>query len=92
MIKKIKHKGLRLLYEDDDPRRLSPQLVARVRNRLARLDVATKPEDMSVEGFGLHPLKGPWAGFWAVQVSGNWRIVFRFEDGNPTDVNLTDYH
>ena len=43
-------------------------------------------------GFGLHGLKGKQKGLWAVSVSGNWRIVFRFEKGNAYDVDLVDYH
>lgn len=43
-------------------------------------------------GFGLHPLKETFEGLWAVSVSGNWRIVFRFENGNAYDVDLIDYH
>ena len=47
---------------------------------------------MSVPGYRLHPLKGKRAGLWSVRVSGNWRIVFRFENGDAYDVELTDYH
>jgi len=47
---------------------------------------------MDVAGFGLHPLKGDLRGFWAVRVSGNLRIVFRFQDGDAYDVDLVDYH
>ncbi len=47
---------------------------------------------MALPGFGLHPLKGKLKGFWGVSVSGNWRIVFRFEKGNAYDVDLIDYH
>lgn len=43
-------------------------------------------------GFQLHPLKGDLKGFWAVSVSGNWRIIFRFEKGNAYDVDLIDDH
>ena len=42
--------------------------------------------------FRLHPLKGDRAGQWSVRVSGNWRVVFRFEDGEAVDVDLVDYH
>ena len=42
--------------------------------------------------FRLHPLKGGRAGQWSVRVSGNWRVVFRFEDGEAVDVDLVDYH
>ena len=47
---------------------------------------------MDVPGFRLHPLKGDLAGHWAVSVSRNWRIVFRFEGVHVFDVNLVDYH
>jgi toxin HigB-1 len=46
----------------------------------------------SLPGFRPHPLKGDRAGYWAVTVSGNWRIVFRFAGGRASDVDLIDYH
>jgi len=59
---------------------------------MARLDRAIRPDDMSLPGFRLHPLKGNLAGFWSVTVSANLRIIFRFEGGDATDVDLVDYH
>jgi proteic killer suppression protein len=47
---------------------------------------------MSLPGYRLHPLKGERKGQWAVSVSGNWRLVFRFEDEHATNVDLVDYH
>jgi proteic killer suppression protein len=47
---------------------------------------------MRYPGSNLHPLKGRWAGFWAVTVSGNWRVVFRFADGDASQVNYVDCH
>jgi proteic killer suppression protein len=47
---------------------------------------------LALPGYALHPLKGDLKGFWSVKVSGNWRIVFRFEAGEAYDVDLTDYH
>lgn len=92
MIVRFRHKGLRLLYENDDPRRLPPQQVAKIGRILARLEVATDPTAMKVPGLHLHQLKGTLAGTWSVRVSANWRIVFRFDGGDATDVDLTDYH
>jgi proteic killer suppression protein len=43
-------------------------------------------------GYRLHRLKGEWKGYWSVTISGNWRMVFRFEDGDAFDVDLVDYH
>lgn len=56
------------------------------------LNASKESQGMSLPGSGLHPLKGPLKGFWAVSVSGNWRLVFRFEGENATDVDLIDYH
>jgi proteic killer suppression protein len=47
---------------------------------------------MDLPGFRLHPLKGEWAGFWSVTIRANWRIMFRFEDEDVTDVDYLDYH
>lgn len=47
---------------------------------------------MDLPGFRIHALKGQLAGYWSVRVSGNWRIVFRFEGTHATDVDLVDYH
>ena len=59
---------------------------------LGRLNVATQPRDMGLPGLGLHPLKGSRHDTWAVEVSGNWRVTFRFTGPDVTDVNYEDYH
>jgi toxin HigB-1 len=60
--------------------------------QLAALDTAIVIEDMDIPGFRLHPLKGKRSGTWAISVSGNWRLTFRFEDGHVLDLNYEDYH
>ena len=92
MIVSFRHKGLRRLFEDDDRKLLSPVLVARISILLAALEAARLPEEMNRPSFRLHPLKGDLKGMWAVTVRANWRIVFRFEDGEAFDVDLIDYH
>ena len=92
MILGFRHRGLARLFEEGDRRRIAPSLIAKVERVLARLDVAAKPRDMDLPGFGLHPLRGDRAGCWAVKVSANWRIVFRFEGRGVRDVDLIDYH
>ncbi|MCI0737297.1 MAG: type II toxin-antitoxin system RelE/ParE family toxin [Beijerinckiaceae bacterium] len=59
---------------------------------LARLAEASEPANMGLPGFKLHPLKHGLAGFWAVSVSENWRVIFRFEGEHVLDVDLIDYH
>lgn len=92
MIRTIRHKGLRRLYEDDDPRGLPKEHVEKLRDLLARLDVATAIADMDLPGFRLHPLRGDLKGFWAIAVRANWRVIFRFAEGEASDVDYVDYH
>jgi proteic killer suppression protein len=92
MIRSIRHKGLRRLYEDDDPRSLTAEHQVKLRDILARLDAATTVADLDLPGFGLHQLKGDLKGLWAVTVRANWRVIFRFEEGDALDVDYIDYH
>ena len=91
MIKSFRHKGLRRLYEKGDHRGVSAEIVPRLRVVLADLDAAEKPQDLGRPGYGLHLLKGDLGGFWSVKITGNWRVIFRFEE-EPRDVDLVDYH
>jgi proteic killer suppression protein len=92
MIISFRHKGLKLVYEKGDRRRIASEQADKIERILARLDEATEPRNMDLPGFRLHPLKGDLAGYWSVSVSGNWRIVFRFDGASVCDVDLVDYH
>jgi proteic killer suppression protein len=92
MIQSFRHKGLKRLYEDDDPRGVQAEHLMKLRIVLARLDAATSPVDMNLPGFSLHPLKGNLHSFLAVTVRANWRVIFRFADSNAIDVDYIDYH
>ena len=92
MIQTIRHKGLKLLFQEDRPSGVNPEHVGKLRNILARLSAARIVADMDLPGFRLHALKGEMKGFWAVTVRANWRVVFRFEDGYAEDVDYVDYH
>ena len=89
---RVRHKGLRALHERDDRARVPADLAPRLRRILFRLQEATDPGSADAPGFRLHPLKGDRAGQWSVRVSGNWRVVFRFENAEVVDVDLIDYH
>jgi len=64
----------------------------KIRQILAFLDAAKSIEDLNFPTFRLHPLKGELKGFWSLWVNANWRIVFTFEDGIVSNVDLVDYH
>lgn len=92
MIRSIRHKGLKRLHEDDEARGVIGEHVEKLRDILARLDAAATLADLDLPGFRLHPLKGQFKGFWAVTVRANWRVIFRFADGDVLDVDYVDYH
>ena len=92
MIRLIRHKGLKRLYEEDDRRGVIAEHADKLSRILARLDAAKAVSDMDLPGYRLHALKGEWLGFYAVTVRANWRVVFRFEQGEASDVDCVDYH
>ena len=92
MIKSFRHKGLRRFFEDDDGSKLPPDMLNRISLILSTLHAAQESEGVNLPTFRLHILKGALKGFFAVTVRANWRIIFRFEDGDALDVDFIDYH
>ncbi len=92
MIKSFKHKGLKIFFETGSTKGIKQDHKQKLRIRLAALDTATCVEDVDLPGYRLHPLKGNKKGLWAIDVSKNWRVVFRFKDGNAYIVDYEDYH
>jgi toxin HigB-1 len=92
MILSFGRKGLKRLFEEGDRSKVQAAQADKIERILARLAEASEPGNMHLPGFKLHPLKHDLAGFWAVSVSGNWRVIFRFEGDHACDVDLIDYH
>jgi toxin HigB-1 len=92
VIRTFRHRGLKHLYQHGDASKVPADRVGRIADVLAHLDRAHHPFDLDLPGYRLHPLKGEWKGTWSVAISGNLRIMFRFEDGDALDVDLIDYH
>lgn len=92
MIKSFEHKGLQVFFETGSKAGIQPHHANKLHLQLAALNQARKPEDMAAPLWGLHPLGHDLAGHWAVSVNGNWRLTFRFEDGDAILVNYQDYH
>ncbi|MSO85653.1 MAG: Killer protein [Rhodospirillales bacterium] len=91
-MRSFKHRGLEAIYDGRTARRVAPEHVGKLRDILAVLDRSRGPNEMNLPGFRLHPLKGSLKGHYAVSVSGNWRVTFRFEDAHVVDVDYVDYH
>ena len=92
MIKSFVHKGLEDFFYEGTTKGIQAKHANRLQRQLDRLDAANAVRDMDVAGYDLHPLKGTLKGHWSVKVSGNWRLTFRFENGNAYIVNYQDYH
>jgi len=92
MIESIQHKGLQLLFEDDNASKLTAHLVERIREILSLLETAETVEQMDIPGYRFHKLSGELKEFYSVKVNANYRVIFRFVDGNAYDVDFLDYH
>ena len=92
MIQSIKHKGLKRFWEKDDGSKLSSTQLPKIQKILLALNAATTKEDMNVPSYHMHELKGDLKNFYSVRVTGNYRIIYRFEEGHAYDVDYTDYH
>jgi proteic killer suppression protein len=92
MIRSFKSKNLRKFFEEGQAKGLPADQITRIENRLSVIDQAQTIEDCNVAGFRLHALSGDYKAFHAVWITGNWRIVFRFVEGDAFDLDHVDYH
>jgi addiction module HigA family antidote len=92
---RFRHKGLRQLYEDDIAKGVPPEMADKLRKLLLAMETAKDVGLLSrFPGWKLHPLKGDLSGYWSLTVTGNWRLIFRYdqETNTASDINLIDHH
>ncbi len=92
---RFRHKGLRQLHSEDNAKGVPPAMVDKLRKLLFALETADDLDQVSrFPGWKLHPLKGDLKGFWSLTVTGNWRLIFRYdeEENSASDIDLIDYH
>ena len=92
MIKGFQHKGLEQFFYDGSKQGIQPAQAQKISDILDRLDASVVIHDMAYPGSNLHGLKGKLQNHWSIKVSGNWRITFKFIDGNAYVVDYQDYH
>ena len=92
MIKSFTHKGLELFFLSGSKAGIQSIHALRLSLLLAMLDQARAVEDMDAPGLRLHQLKGKKSEFWAVTVQANWRMIFKFDNGDAYVVDYLDYH
>lgn len=96
MITGIPRKGLKRYWTKGDRSKLPPTMVAKIERVLNIIDYLKRvPDDL--EGFNYlrpHPLKGSLSAYWALDISGNFRIIFKFDNNSSSafDLDLVDYH
>jgi proteic killer suppression protein len=94
MIQSFKHKGLRLLWEQNNSGKLPAELISRIERMLDVIDAVKQvPEDFGAyQNWNIHKLSGDLIEFWSIKVNKNYRIVFRFDGQHAYDVDYIDYH
>ena len=92
MIKSFAHKGLENFFYDGSTKGIQSQHVQKLADILDRLDASKRVTDLKFPGSNLHTLKGKMKGLWSIKVSGNWRVVFSFKEGDAFSINYIDYH
>ncbi|MEM9555243.1 MAG: type II toxin-antitoxin system RelE/ParE family toxin [Acidobacteriota bacterium] len=93
MIKSFADRETQSLFVTGKARRLPPDLLRRARRKLEYVDLATRLEDLRVPpGNRLHALVGDRKGQHSISINDQWRICFRFREGDAYDVEITDYH
>ena len=92
MIKSFKHKGLEKLFFEGSTKGIQPKHKTKLEDILDLIDSMIQIQDMNFPGSILHKLESKKENIWSVTVSGNWRVTFKFIDGDAYEVNYTDYH
>jgi proteic killer suppression protein len=92
MIVSFRHKGLLAYYQDGNASRLPAVYIRKINRILDQLDAVTSLDDVMQLGSAVHKLTGNLSEFWSIKISPNFRIIFRYEQGDIFDVDYLDYH
>lgn len=92
MISSIRHKGLLQFYETGIGSKLPNEYLKKINRVIDQLDAVTCVEDIIQMGNGIHKLSGNLSDFWSLKITPNYRIIFRFIDGDVFDLDFVDYH
>jgi proteic killer suppression protein len=93
LIRSFRHKGLKLLYERGSRRGVRADLAAKIEDIIHAIEQAQRIDEVGLfPGWKLHPLKGDRRGEWSVWVSANYRLTFRVDGEDVSDLDFEDYH
>ncbi|MBW6519942.1 MAG: type II toxin-antitoxin system RelE/ParE family toxin [Desulfoarculaceae bacterium] len=91
-IKSFKHKGLENFFYSSTKKGIKPEHADKLERILDRLHASSDLKDMNYPSSNLHALSGDRKGQYSVRVSGNWRVIFEFINGDAYIVDYDDYH
>ena len=92
MIETFKHKGIKEFFTKGKGDKIPSKYKRKIKMILEILNAASDLNDINFPGSNLHKLQGEMKEYWSVKVNGNWRIIFKFDQGKVFDVNFIDYH
>jgi proteic killer suppression protein len=93
MIVSFRSKALEELFTKGKSKKLPQERIKKIKMILDAMNAAVNVKDLDFPAFRLHQLKAPpYRGFWSIDVTGNYRIVFRFEEGDISEVEYLDTH
>lgn len=93
MVKSFADRQTQELYVSGKSKRFPPDVSKRAARKLEYVDLATRLEDLRIPpGNRLHALEGDREGQYSISINDQWRICFRFVDGDAFDVEVCDYH
>ena len=92
MIRSFRLKGLERFFLKGTKSGIQARHASKLRLILGRLNASQSPKDMNLPGLYLHQLGGDRHGIWSARISGNWRVTFRFNEGDAEIVDYEDYH
>jgi proteic killer suppression protein len=93
VIRTFRNREAELVFRGEFAKKLDPRIQQRTREKLVSLDAATDIRDLLIPpGNRLEQLHGDREGQWSIRINDQWRICFRFRNGDAFDVEVTDYH
>jgi toxin HigB-1 len=92
VIKSFRHPGLEKFFRTGSKAGIQPAHAVKLKEQLLAINNALALSELNVPNWRLHSLSRELKGHWSIRVNGNWRITFRFEDGDAILVDYRDYH
>ena len=93
MIQSFGDRDTELLFNRERIKKLPVTLLQRARNKLLIIHAATNENDLNTPpGNHFEKLKGDKKGWCSIRINDQWRVIFKWTEGNAYDVEITDYH